>query len=215
MKSGYCRQQKMKNHNVLLALLAVLFAAVLGCSSLVPLNRDDLAQLKKQSEIGAVRHEPAAFYGDVGIYGLIGWGMSLSAGKEMREIYGLEDPARAIEEKFIQNLRGEFKGVTVRAVDQPLSDDDLAAVKKTYGGRWVFDFKTLGWGSAAEGDVEFTVRVRLIRNDDGKIVWQGLCHYKTEDAKWEPLTANGAVLLKAKLQAGVTPCATQLWSQFQ
>jgi hypothetical protein len=92
--------------------------------------------------------------------------------------------------------------------------DDLSAVKTAYPGRWLFDFKTMGWGSAAEGDVEFTVRARLIRSDDAKIVWQGLCKYETHDAKGELLTARNAALLKKKLQAGVSPCARQLWSQF-
>jgi hypothetical protein len=208
---------KMRNQKNSFAIFTVLgFLAFTGCApALVAISREDLAQLKNQAEIGAVRHEPAAFYGDVGFYGLIGWGMSLSAGKEIRTKYGIEDPARAIEEQFLQNLRPEFKGMAVRVVDQPVSDDDLAAAKSAYAGRWVFDFKTIGWGSAIEGDVEYTVRARLIRNEDFKVLWQGACKHETKDNKWEPLTANNAALLKKKLEAGVSPCARDLWAQFQ
>jgi hypothetical protein len=140
--------------------------------------------------------------------------MSVSAGKEIRTKYALEDPAPAVGAKFLQNLRVELGGVAVRTVDRPVSNDDLSAVKAVYRGPWLFDFKTIGWGSAAEGDVEFTVRGRMIRNDDSRIVWQGMCKYETRDAKGELLTAMNAALLKKKLEAGVSPCARLLWDQF-
>ena len=203
-----------KNSFAIFTVLGLLTFA--GCApALVAISREDLAQLKNQAEIGAVHHDPALFYADAGVYGLIGYGMSVSAGKEIRAKYALEDPARAVGAKFFQNLRAEFGGIAVRAVDRPVSNDDLSAVKAAYSGRWLFDFKTIGWGSAAEGDVEFTVRGRLIRNDDSKIVWQGMCKYETQDAKGKLLTARNAALLKKKLEAGVSPCARDLWAQFQ
>jgi hypothetical protein len=198
------------------AIFTVLgFLAFAGCApALVAISREDLAQLKNQAEIGAAHHDPALFYADAGVYGLIGYGMSISAGKEIRTKYALEDPAAAVGAKFLQNLRAELGGVAVRTVDRPVSNDDLGAVKAAYRGPWLFDFKTIGWGSAAEGDVEFTVRGRLIRNDDSRIVWQGMCKYETRDAKGELLTAMNAALLKKKLEAGVSPCARDLWNQF-
>ena len=197
---------------ILTAFVLPIFA---GCApSLVVISREDLAQLKGQAEIGALHHEPASFYSDVGVYGFLGYGMSVSAGKETRVKFGLEDPAAAVKAKFLQSLAAEYKGVAVRAIDRPLSSDDLGAVKNAYSGRWVFDFKTIGWGSAVEGDVEFTLRGRLIRNDDSKVLWRGICKYETRSGKGELLTLSNAALLKMKLQAGESPCAQQLWGQF-
>jgi hypothetical protein len=207
----------MKNYKNLSRLpTALLLFFLAGCApAVIPLNKEDLAQLRNQAEIGALHHEPALFYADAGVYGLVGYGLSVSAGKELRAKYALEDPAPAVGAKFLQSLRAEFGGVAVRAVDRPVSNDDLSAVKAAYSGRWLFDFKTIGWGSAAEGDIEFTVRARLIRSDDAKIVWQGMCKHETRDAKGELLTARNAALLKKKLEAGVSPCARDLWAQFQ
>ncbi len=196
-------------------LLAVLPPIVAACApAAVTLSREDLAQLKSQAEVGAVRHEPALFYADAGVYGLAGYGMSISAGKELRKKYAIEDPAPAVQAKFLESLAAEFKGVAVRSLDRTAAADDLGAVRSAYPGRWLFDFKTIGWGSAAEGDVEFTVRARLIRGDDAKIAWEGACNYATHDARGELLTLKNAALLKKKLQAGVTPCARELWSRF-
>jgi hypothetical protein len=207
----------MKPRNTLLRFAAAaVFLTSVGCSpSLIQINQEDRAQLKQQSEIGAVHREPAAFYADAGVYGLVGHGMSISAGKEIRAKYGVEDPALAVKTNFVQALEKEISGIKVRAVDRPVAVDDLAAVKKAYAGPWVLDFKTLGWGSAIDGDVEFTIRARLIRNDDAKVVWQGTCKYETKSGKKKLLTGDSPGLLKAKFQAGINPCVQQLWGQFQ
>jgi len=187
-----------------------------GCSpALIPMGKADRAQLNNQAEIGAVHREPAAFYADAGLYGMVGHGMSISAGKEIRKKYGLEDPATAVKTNFLQALEKEYIGIKVRAVDRPVAGDDLAAAKNAYGGAWLFDFKTLGWGSAIEGGVEFTIRARLIRNSDAIVVWQGTCKYETKGGKSKLLTGDSPALLKAKFQAGINPCVNDLWSQFQ
>ena len=133
---------KMRIQKIPLAILTAFVLPIFaGCApALVAISREDLAQLKGQAEIGVLHHEPASFYGDVGVYGLIGYGMSVSAGKEIRAKYALEDPAAAVKEKFLQSLAAEYKGVAVRAIDRPLSSDDLGVVKNAYSGRWVFDF---------------------------------------------------------------------------
>ncbi|MGH7769589.1 MAG: hypothetical protein ACREQP_19250 [Candidatus Binatia bacterium] len=207
----------MTERNMLLRFLSsVVFLIVAGCSSTsVTLTKEDRAQLNNQTEIGAVHHEPAAFYADAGVYGLVGHGKSLSAGKEIRTKYRLEDPAAAVKTSFLQALEKEYGGIKVRAVDRAVAADDLGAVKKAHAGPWIIDFKTLGWGSAIEGDVEFTIRARLIRNDDSRIVWQGTCKYETKRGKSKLLTGDSPALLKAKFQAGVAPCVKDLWSQFQ
>jgi len=207
----------MKNYQIFFSGLgAVFFLAAAGCSvAPVALSREDRAQLSSQAEIGAVHHEPADFYADAGFSGLIGYGKSISAGKEIRAKYRLDDPAVAVKTNFVQALEKEYGGIKVRAVDRPVAGDDVAAVKKAYAGPWVLDFKTLGWGSAIEGGVEFTVRARLIRNGDSRIVWQGTCKYETKDGKSKLLTGDSPALLQKKFQAGVAPCAESLWIQFQ
>jgi hypothetical protein len=207
----------MKNYKIPLPCLSALFFLIgMGCSSTsVMLSKEDRARLNSRTEIGAVYHEPAAFYADAGFSGLIGYGKSLSAGKEIRAKYRFDDPAPAVKTKFLQALEKEYTGMKVLPVDRPVAVDDLAAVKKAYAGPWVLDFKTLGWGSTIEGDVEFTVRARLIRNDDAKILWQGTCKYETKSGPRKLLTGDSPALLKGKFQAGVAPCAQQLWNQFQ
>jgi hypothetical protein len=186
-----------------------------GCSpALIPMGKEDRAQLNNQAEIGAVHDGPADFYADAGFSGLIGYGKSISAGKEIRAKYRLEDPAAAVKTNFLLALEKEYSGIKVRAVDRPVVADDLAAVKNAYAGPWVLDFKTIGWGSAIEGDVEFTLRARLIRNADSRIVWQGTCKYETKSGKSKLLTGDSPALLQKKFQAGVAPCANDLWAQF-
>jgi len=207
----------MNKYKVSLTFVTALVLLIgFGCSpALIPMGKEDRAQLINQAEIGAVNHEPAAFYADAGVYGMVGYGMSISAGKEIRKKYGLEDPALAVKASFIQALQKDLNSVKVRAIERPVTDDDLAAVKNAYAGAWLFDFKTIGWGSAIEGDVEFTVRARLIRGGDVKVVWQGTCKYETKGGKSKLLTGDSPALLKAKFQAGINPCVNDLWSQFQ
>jgi hypothetical protein len=207
----------MKNYKILSACLSAIFFLIgAGCSSTsITLSKEDRAQLNNQAEIGAVHHAPAAFYADAGLYGMVGYGMSVSAGKEIIKKYGLEDPAAAVKTNFVQALQKEFSAIKVRAVDRPVVADDLAAVKKAHAGPWVLDFKTIGWGSAIEGGVEFTLRARLIRNADSKIVWQGTCKYEPKSGKSKLLTGDSPALLKKKFQAGVAPCTESLWAQFQ
>jgi hypothetical protein len=206
----------MKNYKILFTCLGALFFLIgAGCSATsITLSKEDRARLNN-AEIGAVHHEPAAFYADAGVYGMVGYGMSVSAGKEIRAKYRLEDPASAVKTNFVQALQKESSAIKVRAVDRPVAADDLAAVKNAYAGPWILDFKTIGWSSAIEGDVEFTVRARLIRKGDSKIVWQGTCKYETKSGKSKLLTGDSPALLKAKFQAGVGPCVNDLWSQFQ
>lgn len=207
----------MRHGSVLLRFVATaVFLIGAGCSSTsITLSKEGRAQLNNQAEIGAVHHEPAAFYADAGFFGLIGYGRSISAGKEIRAKYRLEDPASAVKTNFVQALEKEFSAIKVRAIDRPVAADDLAAVKNAYAGPWVLDFKTIGWGSAIEGGVEFTLRARLIRNADSRIVWQGTCKYETKSGKSKLLTGDSPALLQKKFQAGVAPCADSLWNQFQ
>ena len=207
----------MNKYKISLTFVTALVLLIgFGCSpALIPMGKEDRAQLNHQAEVGAVHHEPAAFYADAGLYGMVGYGMSISAGKEIRKKYGLEDPALAVKVNFVQALQREFSGIKVRAVDRPVAADDLAAVKNAYAGPWVLDFKTIGWGSAIEGGVEFTIRARLIRNSDAQVVWQGTCKYETKGGKSKLLTGDSPALLKAKFQAGINPCVNDLWSQFQ
>jgi hypothetical protein len=194
--------------------LVLLFG--FGCSpALIPMGKENRAQLNNQAEIGAIHHEPAEFYADAGFSGLIGYGKSISAGKEIRARYRFEDPAAAVKANFLLALEKEYSGIKVRAVDRPVAVDDLAAVKKAYAGPWVLDFKTLGWGSAIEGGVEFTMRARLIRYSDAQVVWQGMCKYETKIGQKKLLTGDSPALLKAKFQAGIAPCTESLWAQFQ
>jgi hypothetical protein len=205
---------KYKISSTFVTALVLLFG--FGCSpALIPMGKEDRALLNNQAEIGAVHHEPADFHADAGVYGMIGYGMSVSAGKEIRRKYGLEDPAAAVKTNFLQALEKGYSGIKVRAVDRAVAVDDLAAVKKAYAGPWVLDFKTLGWGSAIEGGVEFTMRARLIRNSDAKVVWQGMCKYEPKSVQKKLLTGDSPALLKAKFQAGIAPCTESLWAQFQ
>ncbi len=166
----------------------------------------------------------SAFFGALGVDGR----------RLLKERYKIEveDPTPALKTKFLANLTLELKLSNLRPIDQALTSDGFNDIKKAYKGGMVFDFKTVAWRINDGGlifsthdwwylrfhrgkYVWYLVGGRLMRTEDSKILWQGVCEFKTPDIERDTLIENDGALLKTKLQEAADTCAADLWGQFQ
>src|SRR6266852_3065063 len=109
--------------------------------------------------------------------------------------------------------------------DSPLSHQRFQEVlKKTFGASTILDLKPLAWSLSyhpSDSDVyvvTYLARGRLLRLEDGRVLWEGYCHphrHWTEPypALMEDLKAGGGLELRARLCAAATGCADDLVTQ--
>ena len=109
--------------------------------------------------------------------------------------------------------------------DSPLSHQRFQEVlKKTFGASTILDLKPLAWSLSyhpSDSDVyvvTYLARGRLLRLEDGRVLWEGYCHphrHWTEPypALMEDLKAGGGLELRARLRAAATGCADDLVTQ--
>ena len=204
------------------SILAAVVIVFYGCApALIPMDKEELIQLKNLPEVDAVHYESPAFLSDVGVYGVVGFTLMAAKGKSIKETYKIEDPTLAVKARFVDNLISELKLIHVRLIDQPFRSDSLDDIRQAHTGRLLFDFKTIGWGTGIRSGfstdqyIGYSVRGRLIRTEDSKVLWQGLCKFETPDIKRAALTENDGALLKGKLREAGDTCAADLWVQFQ
>ena len=219
------------------SLIAVVVAAVLftGCASSdgVAPNRAELARLGNDpsAQVRAVVHKPAPFVltsaAKVGVgsmFGMIGAGIAANsmekAGQELIASAGVADPAAAVRDRVAEALRGQY-GIEPVVVETAPPSDSVAELKKTLGSGVVFDVRTLGWQLLyyptdwTHHYVLYMGRARLVRLDDGKVLWDGRCLHKLPDAQGQRKTvdeyrADGGVLLREKIEEAANGCAETL-----
>lgn len=218
-----------------LAFVAILLLMV-GCApSLIKMEKEEIARLKDQPEIQAV-HYPAPTFtittaGQIAVaslFGIIGGaivGASIEAeGKRLTKEYALEDPSVRVKDRFIAALGTGLELRNFRSLNEPLASDDLTELRTKFAGTMLIDFQTTNWAAGyhlpdtSRYRILYAVRARLIRPEESKIVWQGFCSFKGEDAATSPtldeLKANSGALLKEKLKEAADACADQLLAQF-
>lgn len=74
---------------------------------------------------------------------LIACTFSKSAGKEMREKFKLDDPTLIVKEKLLASLCSALEIREIRTFDQLDASDTLESLKRNYGEKVEFDFKTV------------------------------------------------------------------------
>jgi hypothetical protein len=146
-------------------------------------------------------------------------------GKEWAQEGNIAHPMGAVRDRVIANLRPDFGADRFKAVDMDLdiSEEAPAKLKARLGNGMVMDFTgtyqvIYHLSDFSRFHLDFRGRARLVRLDDGKILWVGNCHTDVEDPEAsrptiEELRANGAARLKGWLARGATECSKQLTDQ--
>lgn len=224
-------------------VLSVLaLATVAGCATNqgVAPNRAELARLKEDpsTSIHALSHQPSPFVlmsaakvGTGALFGLIGGAVAANsmqkAGEELIAEYGVADPALTLRDRIAQAMHDAYG---VKATIHPPPDraaaatDSLPELKQRFNSGIVLDTRTLGWQLVyypADWGHHFVVyagRARLLRLDDGKVLWDGRCVQRLPDPKEsrrgvDDYRANGGELLRAKIGEAAEGCATALIAQ--
>jgi hypothetical protein len=169
-----------------------------------PMERDNL--LRNESEIRVVHYALPS----LSIFG-------------SPTVIPLEAPLLSVKDRFLATVTAAYSNV--RFIEKVRFDDDLSSLKRTFRKGIVFDFGINNWELGPRAfsgksvySLALRVRARLIRLDDLKIMWQGICRIGGESPKtWRTLaelTANDYAILKEKRDAMAKKCADQLVAQF-
>ena len=217
---------------------SVVCALVLSsCGGVRPLAIGEMDRIRATPKITAVVYQPTPAFRQRGAYdenwnvlfGPIGVAATESkaraAGEATRLRVGLEDPAFVVRDRFAAGFNTEL-GIAAPADQQIVSTDDIDELAQTFGPTGVLlDFKTIDWGIGSvwlpfKGDMGYGVfymgRVRVIRLEERKILWQSLCLGGTPDDKRTTAAAfleNEAALLKQGLVEAGEGCADALLRQ--
>lgn len=212
--------------------LCALFLA--GCASTggIAPNRAEISRMKDSdvAETRAITYAPADFEllsakkaaigGMFGILGAVASANSMQkAGQEMITAYAVVDPSIIVRERLAEALTSEF-GVKASSDSAPTSDD-LTVLKGRFGSATILDTKTKNWrlsyypGDWSHHFLIYTVRARLLRLSDGKVLWEAHCVRKLTDSNDSRRTvdqyrANNGELLKQKVQEAGGACADEL-----
>ncbi len=225
----------------LIPLLIALTTIMSSCASRV-LSSEDLTRLRQAPKVYAV-HNPSrlgfALFPEEGLngesigkyfgpVGLIAGGMSdlrsaQTLGERLLQEYSIQDPVLLVKAKSIALLARENIN-NIQAFDSTLPEDNSARLKQAVDSSVIIDFKTITWvlqslnKNPRHYADAYQARSRLIRVEDGKVLWEGECSIKTHDAATAPtlaqLTSNQGALLKSLFQADADACADEIVAQF-
>lgn len=144
-------------------------------------------------------------------------------GEEMVKKFSITDPALHLRDAFLKGLQ-EKPPLNVEMVAED-PGEDARDLKKRLADGFVLDFKTIVWDLTVfvmDHDhyrVEYWGRARLIRLDDGKVLFKETCKYMGHDPKGsrptlEEMVKDDGTLLKAKLDEAAEACAAELKQRF-
>ncbi len=226
-------------------LISVVFLVVLavlaGCAP-EPIRLDPGARavLKDEVEIRVVGYKATPIFaqtragqaaantaGQLGLIGaLVSSGATAVEEKQRAEVQALAlpDPADRVRERFLAGVAKELGLRNLTVHPQPLASDDLDEVARAVGRGLAFDVNTFNWGlqpdqsSSSAYVLYYRARARLIRVEDKKVLWLGICSATPADEpgrgpSWDEFLANQGQLLKEKTQALADRCAGELIDQ--
>jgi hypothetical protein len=212
----------------ILAALALLY----GCATNVTLPESERAALKAAAPIQTL------LYTSLGSNGLTvttqstamafaGAGfLAIKNGKEWTAEYGLTHPMIPVRDRLVASLKSELGIYDFKALDKQIdvSNDSPEKLRSHLGmekgtlldltGVYQVIYYASDW---SHFHMYYNGRARLVRLDDGKVLWQGNCRTDIEDPDNRPsiddLRANQASRLKDWLARGAKECGTQLANQ--
>jgi hypothetical protein len=219
----------MKSRSNLLSLVVCLAAALLfGCASgPVAMNDAQRDELRNAGRINVVYHGPAGpgitqaanvvkFHFTMGI---AGWGTPAAV---ILKENGIEDPMIAVRRRLTDRLSAEggFKNLRLADAALPLEEASVADLQKRYGKglhlqiyptAWTVVYHVSNWSRYY---MMYGAVARIVRADDGTILWSGHCSVRRDDGDKAPtideLMANRAALLKVWARDASRQCADQL-----
>lgn len=225
----------------LMVLSGVLIGIVAGCApEPVRLDAALRAGLKDEPQILVIGYKPTPIFvqtragqasaNTAGQAGLIGALVSLGASavdeKQRAEVTRLvlPDPAARVRAGLVTGLARELGLTNLRAHPEPLASDTLDELSRAVGRGLALDVGTFNWGfqpdqgSSSAYLVYYRARARLIRVEDRKVVWLGICGAAPADParpgpSWDEFLANEGQLLKEKTAALADRCAGELIDQ--
>ncbi|MGH7766443.1 MAG: hypothetical protein ACREQP_03235 [Candidatus Binatia bacterium] len=192
-----------------------------------------MARLKSEAEIRVVIYPPPRFlyqvpfqpFGGTGAFNPVTGGFVGGGGDPRNQVYAIDtplaDPVREVRDVFLKGLAGHFDAARLIQSAEPLTDDDVRALAKKFGGGVVLDFQTTLWGLLSGYSVAkpyglaYLARARVLRLETGRVLWQGQCEYGGRDPRgnWDNFDTSLAVVEK-KFAAAANVCAQTLLAQF-
>lgn len=198
----------------------VAFLVATGCGPIVNLGVE-LKRLAREPETLAVFYPPRL------PMMVVTRDSSVSASKELgarwtRE-YSLEDPAVKVKERVVAALRRGASVQGVKTAPAVAPTDEVDALRKSFGGATIIDFKTLTWAIWSHKDeprryvVAYRARMRLVRLDKSLVIWEGVCALRDQDAGRAPtleeLQGDRGALLKSRFEEEADVCGQELVTQ--
>lgn len=199
-------------------LIVVVGAIVVGCASTIPLT-PDAAKALTNREVTVARYEQPSFWPmsrEKLALGLMHHSFLIIAGDELVAQNKIDDPAKYIGQQLSQDLAARY-GTTVASNPVKLADDDVEAIAKNHPTvDLVLEVRTTFWGFmyyTADTDrhrVNYAAHLRLVDVKGGRIIAEGSCSHRTEEAPSAPtydeLVANSAERLKEELRGAADFC---------
>lgn len=191
---------------------------------------------------------------------------AIREGEQIRTRYSVADPVLGAKTRFEYELRSKLGFTRLRAVSQPVAAYNPYQLADSFGSVMALDFMTSSWmlssitvnpltthqyqlryavqarllqleASKYRGEPKPEAVAQLLRSEDSKIMWQGICYataggtpYTTSDTSellsipeafvgtqsytLEEWTANNATLLTEKLNEAADACARALLANF-
>jgi hypothetical protein len=213
-----------------LLCLAAL-SLISGCATTVSLSESERASLKNNTA-----PIQTLLYTSLGSNGLMvttystamaGPGsayLAVKNGKEWTQENNIPHPMIAVRDQLIGKFKSDLGVYRFKHLDTTLDigEESPEKLKTRLGNGIVMDFtgtyQVIYYLSAASKyHMYFNGRARLVRLDDGKIMWIGNCRTDIEDPDNKPsiddLSANQAARLKQWLGRGAAECSKQLTDQ--
>lgn len=197
---------------------SLLLALLLTCGcfpKLIKMEKAELARLKDEGEIQAIHYR--------GKLPEVNTDSSSNSEAEVLVLpftsyqlrLILEDPVLRVKERIVLAMDAALELKSVRLIQEPLVGDDLDQLKAALGKGLAIDFKTIIWNLDRK-KIWYVARSRLIRLEDSKILWQGVCDVKNHlPGSWDELMATEAALLKKRLNEVAENCALTLLAQLR
>lgn len=203
-----------------------------GCATTVSLNESERASLKSNAapiqtllytSLGsnglAITTYGTAMAGPGSVY------VAIKNGKEWTQEDNIPHPMIAVRDRLVGKLKSDLSVYSFKHLDETvdIGEETPEKLKARLGSGLVMDFTgtyqvIYYLAAASKYHMYFNGRARLVRLDDGKVMWVGNCRTDIEDPDNKPsiddLRASQAARLKQWLSRGAAECSKQLTDQF-
>src|SRR5437763_10209932 len=209
----------MKQVRYGVAVVAAISAFTMGCVSTRTTQVDSRTAAWRGKSVALTNRPPAGFMPTTAgkmMFGLIGVGAAVEAGRKMVTENSLEDPAPIVGRALQEASAAQYG--TVAATSPPASIDETDVTRLAQAARGadlLFDVQAPGWGFLYKPNrrhyfVNLGVKLRVIDVPKKTLVAEGFCMRSDKDAKglptYDQLLAEHGALLKSKLKADTDAC---------